>query len=181
VPVSLVSLRNLIQPVKIPECFSSEPAVLLLASRGQANLQERHAHKSFKVDVPSLEVCLVFCQVSFLARGHYNFEFQNSNFSMYKPSDFFFSFRDRVSLYSPGCPGTHFVDQAGLELRHSPVSASQVLGLKACATTPGNQVISSLVFAVSRLGRPKELTDPGSPGKSGFLFHVNKLCAQMYH
>jgi hypothetical protein len=25
-------------------------------------------------------------------------------------------FRDRVSLCSPGCPGTHFVDQAGLEL-----------------------------------------------------------------
>jgi hypothetical protein len=23
-------------------------------------------------------------------------------------------FRDRVSLCSPGCPGTHFVDQAGL-------------------------------------------------------------------
>jgi hypothetical protein len=23
-------------------------------------------------------------------------------------------FRDRVSLYSPGCPGTHSVDQAGL-------------------------------------------------------------------
>jgi hypothetical protein len=23
-------------------------------------------------------------------------------------------FRDRVSLYSPGCPGAHFVDQAGL-------------------------------------------------------------------
>ena len=23
---------------------------------------------------------------------------------------FFFLFRDRVSLYSPGCPGTHFVD-----------------------------------------------------------------------
>jgi hypothetical protein len=29
----------------------------------------------------------------------------------------FLFFRDRVSLYSPGCPGTHFVDQAGLELR----------------------------------------------------------------
>jgi hypothetical protein len=40
-------------------------------------------------------------------------------------------FRDRVSLYSPGCPGTHFVDQAGLELRNPPASASQVLGLKA--------------------------------------------------
>jgi hypothetical protein len=46
-------------------------------------------------------------------------------------------FRDRVSLYSPGCPGTHFVDQAGLELRNSPASASRVLGLKACATRPG--------------------------------------------
>jgi hypothetical protein len=26
-------------------------------------------------------------------------------------------FQDRVSLCSSGCPGTHFVDQAGLELR----------------------------------------------------------------
>jgi hypothetical protein len=41
-------------------------------------------------------------------------------------------FRDRVS---PCCPGTHSVDQAGLELRNPPASASQVLGLKACATT----------------------------------------------
>jgi hypothetical protein len=44
-------------------------------------------------------------------------------------------FQDRVSLCSPGCPGTHSVDQAGLELRNLPASASQVLGLKACATT----------------------------------------------
>jgi hypothetical protein len=44
-------------------------------------------------------------------------------------------FQDRVSLYSPGCPGTHFVDQAGLELRNPPASAFRVLGLKACATT----------------------------------------------
>jgi hypothetical protein len=50
---------------------------------------------------------------------------------------FFFFLRDRVSLCSPGCPGTQFVDQAGLELRNLPASASQVLGLKACATTPG--------------------------------------------
>jgi hypothetical protein len=47
-------------------------------------------------------------------------------------------FQDRVSLYSPGCPGTHSVDQAGLKLRNPPVSASQVLGLKACATMPGS-------------------------------------------
>jgi hypothetical protein len=45
-------------------------------------------------------------------------------------------FQDRVSLCSPGCPETHSVDQAGLELRNPPASASQVLGLKACATTP---------------------------------------------
>jgi hypothetical protein len=38
-------------------------------------------------------------------------------------------FRDRVSLYRPGCPGTHSVDQAGLELRNPPASASQVLGV----------------------------------------------------
>jgi hypothetical protein len=30
---------------------------------------------------------------------------------------------------------THFVDQASLELRNPPASASQVLGLQACATT----------------------------------------------
>jgi hypothetical protein len=43
------------------------------------------------------------------------------------PFLFFFKFlvfRDRVSLYSPGCPGTHSVDQAGLELRNPPASAS---------------------------------------------------------
>ena len=47
----------------------------------------------------------------------------------------FFFFRDRISLYSPGCPGTHFVDQAGLERRNPPAFASQVLGLQAYATT----------------------------------------------
>jgi hypothetical protein len=35
-------------------------------------------------------------------------------------------FQDRVSLYSPGCPGTHSVDLAGLELRNPPASASGV-------------------------------------------------------
>jgi hypothetical protein len=44
-------------------------------------------------------------------------------------------FRDGVSRYSPGCPGTQFVDQAGLDLSNSPASASQVLSLKVCATT----------------------------------------------
>jgi hypothetical protein len=35
--------------------------------------------------------------------------------------------RDRASLYSPGCPGTHFVDQAGLELQ---------AGLEICLPLP---------------------------------------------
>ena len=44
-------------------------------------------------------------------------------------------FGDKVSLYSPGYPGIHSVDQAGVELRNLPASASRVLGLKACTTT----------------------------------------------
>ena len=36
----------------------------------------------------------------------------------------------RLSLCSRGYPGTHSVDQAGLNLRDLPASASQVLGLK---------------------------------------------------
>jgi hypothetical protein len=48
---------------------------------------------------------------------------------------YFLLFLYRVSLYSPGYSGTYSVDQAGLELRNLPASASQVLGLKVCATT----------------------------------------------
>jgi hypothetical protein len=59
-----------------------------------------------------------------------------------------FVFQDRVSLYSPGCPGTHSVDQAGLDLRNPPASASKVLGLKACATTPGYNIIFKSCFSL---------------------------------
>jgi hypothetical protein len=62
---------------------------------------------------------------------------------------FFLVFRDRVSLCSPGCPGTHSVDQAGLELRNPPASASGVLGLKACATTPGS-IFKKRVFGLKK-------------------------------
>jgi hypothetical protein len=58
-------------------------------------------------------------------------------------------FGDRVSLCSPDWPGTHSVDQAGLELRNLPASASQVLGLKASITTA--QLWH--VFVISALGR----------------------------
>jgi hypothetical protein len=47
----------------------------------------------------------------------------------------YFWFFETGFLCSPGCPGAHFVDQAGLKLKNLPASASQVLGLMACATT----------------------------------------------
>jgi hypothetical protein len=63
---------------------------------------------------------------------------------------FFLVFRDRVSLYSPSCPGifTYRLERAlvGLKLCRSeqlythralPASVSSVLRLKMCATTPG--------------------------------------------
>jgi hypothetical protein len=46
-----------------------------------------------------------------------------------------FFFGDRVSLCSPGCPGTHSVDQAELKFRALLASTSQVLGLKVCTST----------------------------------------------
>jgi hypothetical protein len=49
--------------------------------------------------------------------------------------------RQSFSVCSPGCPRTHSVDQAGLELRNLPVSASQELGLRACATIVWPKII----------------------------------------
>jgi hypothetical protein len=57
-------------------------------------------------------------------------------------------FLDGVSLFNPGCPGTHSVDQAGLELRNPPASASQVLELKVCATTARLQELSLPCFVL---------------------------------
>ena len=57
---------------------------------------------------------------------------------------FFLCFQDRVSLYSHGCPGTHSVDQAGLELRNSPASASQSAGI----TGVCHQCLANLLFFV---------------------------------
>jgi hypothetical protein len=54
----------------------------------------------------------------------------------------------KASLYSPGCPGIHSVDQAGLKLRNLPASASQVLGLKAGATiAPPSQLLKKQTFS----------------------------------
>jgi hypothetical protein len=86
----------------------------------------------FSIDVPFSKMTSFYKVVIKLAYIHNSVSFLFFFFP--------FGFRDRVSLYSPGCPGTHFVDQVGLELRNSPASASQVLGLKACATMPSNSI-----------------------------------------
>jgi hypothetical protein len=50
-----------------------------------------------------------------------------------------------MCVCGPGFLELNFVDQAGLELRNPPAnppaSASQVLGLQACATAPSKQTI----------------------------------------
>lgn len=46
-------------------------------------------------------------------------------------------FLGRLSLHSPDWPGSHYADQTVLNSRDPPDSASQMLGLKACATTTG--------------------------------------------
>jgi hypothetical protein len=72
-------------------------------------------------------------------------------------------FRDRVSLYSPGCPGTHSVDQAGLELRNLLASASRVLGLKACITMPGFPYGFLKGFSVVPSHNPFDVVLPSFP------------------
>ncbi|GAB1284923.1 Sodium/hydrogen exchanger 4 [Apodemus speciosus] len=61
-----------------------------------------------------------------------------------------------VSLCSSGCPGTHSVDQAGLELRNLPASASQVLGLKACTTT-ARQVLYNILIAFTKMHKFEDI------------------------
>ena len=46
-------------------------------------------------------------------------------------------FKDNLSLSSPDCPGIHYINQACCEFKRSSASASGVLGLKMCTTTPG--------------------------------------------
>jgi hypothetical protein len=87
----------------------------------------------FLTSEPSVQPqCL---RVSIVVKRHHHQG--NSFFVCFLFCFVFLFFQDSVSLCSPGCPGTHFVVQAGLELRNPPVSASQVLGLKVCTTTAG--------------------------------------------
>jgi hypothetical protein len=83
------------------------------------------------------------------------------HFIFFFPLGFSFGFsRQDFSLCSPGSPGFHSVDQAGLELRDLPASVSRVLGFKASVTTPPRAILSFLL--------------PGSPHViQPFLLHHN--------
>jgi hypothetical protein len=61
----------------------------------------------------------------------------NSNIS----SVFFFFFETGFLCIALAVLELNSVDQAGLELRNLPASASRVLGLKECATTPGQMFL----------------------------------------
>jgi hypothetical protein len=100
----------------------------------------------------SLNLCLLYGhQVPqiFLSLPSQNWDYRHAlTFCLFGLVWFGFVFWDRVSLCSPGCPGTHSVDQAGLELRNLPASASRVLGLKAHTTTPGLHLVLCICSCV---------------------------------
>lgn len=58
----------------------------------------------------------------------------------------YFYFWGRISLCSPGCPGSHYVDQAGLIETPGASFASLVLGSKVCTTTFGHFYIHTFIY-----------------------------------
>jgi hypothetical protein len=65
---------------------------------------------------------------------------------------FFVFLGDRVSLCSPGCPGTHSVDQAGLELRKSACLCLPSAGIKGmCHHCPANLFLMLEILSKLRL------------------------------
>jgi hypothetical protein len=76
----------------------------------------QHTHTPFKK-------LIVNCVLIWNTFYHVSKYFSNEPLSLFVCLFVWLVFRDRVSLCSPGCPGTHSVDQAGLELRNSPASA----------------------------------------------------------
>jgi hypothetical protein len=78
-------------------------------------------------------------------RIHSGYNTNSLNYLQIFSLHLFVFFQDRVSLCSPGSPGTHFVDQVGLELSNLPASASQVLGLKVCAITASLSLLYTIM------------------------------------
>jgi hypothetical protein len=62
----------------------------------------------------------------------------HTKFNIEKEINFAFCFSRQGFSVCPSCPGTHSVDQAGLKLKDSPASASQVLRLNEYSIIPKN-------------------------------------------
>jgi hypothetical protein len=70
-------------------------------------------------------------------KNQYKFEEKSSLQDLFIYLFFGFFFKTGFLCIALAVLELTFVDQAGLELRNLPASASRVLGLKAWATTPG--------------------------------------------
>ena len=109
-------------PVKVP--LSPKVAYwLVLVISSWASLEKHYVAN-----------CILYPQrfMSFMSVLHAN---HNHLVSILQQS-YLFIYWDWFSLCSPSSPGTHSVDQAGLKISDLPASASQVLRLKVCDTTP---------------------------------------------
>ena len=77
-------------------------------------------------------------------------------------------FRDKVSLCSPGCPKTRFVDQAGLELRDL-LSIPGIKGVNNCfRALTSRQVNSEASFRAP----PGQLAEPALRDSAGKVIVV---------
>lgn len=89
-------------------------------------LHGSHVRNDLDAHIPELEI------YGFVSSG----EIQQSAFQWTSVFSFSFClFGERVFLCSPGHSDTNFVEQAGLQPKVLPASASQILGLKVCAST----------------------------------------------
>jgi hypothetical protein len=91
--------------------------------------------------------------------------------------------RQSFSVY-PGYPGTHSVDQAGLKFRNPPTSASQVLGLKACANTAwpssDSYILSALLKCSLGLEVDKDFSFRAEHSLDTYSQHSDQLCVVDY-
>lgn len=93
-------------------------------------------------------------------------------------SFFFFFFWDTVSLPSPSCPETHYVDHTGLELTGNSCFCLQGAMPKGCATMLGHSfLLKDFFFLPSRWDARNEHPSDGRPSIFNKIFdpcHVHK-------
>lgn len=92
-------------------------------------------------------------------------EISKHQFYLKQSSFIWWSGCDMVSPYSPDCPRTCYVEQAGNNSRDFPAPASLILGLKVCINMPSQKCSSSPNFLCQMfsLGTPSGLVLAGTP------------------